>query len=512
MKKLFWLLLIAIPFLTGVTFANDVVPDNVVSEKEPYRTLTITTATVNPLPEPQPYSITNATEATVSTGDSDLIPTIDIKLLFFDSVNDTELRQKIILGNAAIGAINVKLNEHDKPLITDFWVPKDLEPEYAAMKLNAIDVSTVAIYFESINIADEVQIISKNREFDGITHIRAIIGINGRKLTGPIVVVNGDESRKEKKMKAAYAVLGKAIAYRVAWFTGTWQEMGFTVPDSSVLFQRFNGQDASKGTFLGKETDLFDYTGTNSEGTSQFRSIVERVIGVMKKVMIPIAIMLLAYSGIEIFVLFQDEEKLNKKVHNLIGILLGFLTMTFAVTIVDWVIFGRNGEILRTADTADFAQRGLEEVSGVFDMFTSFLAIIAIAFIVYNAILLIISAGEDGKKTDIKRRIFLSMMGLILIISIRPIIDTFTDNNQLVMPNIKGMILIVAKWLNFLLSFIGILAVIAMIYAGIKMIVHFGDDTQVEDAKKIIKSAAIGLILALSSWTLVYYFVFAGAA
>jgi len=78
------------------------------------------------------------------------------------------------------------------------------------------------------------------------------------------------------------------------------------------------------------------------------------------------------------------------------------------------------------------------------------------------------------------------------------------------MPEVRGTITIVAKWINFLLGFIGVAAVLAMIYAGIAMIIHFGDETAIEKAKKIMISAAIGLIMAFSSWALIYYFIFAG--
>jgi hypothetical protein len=121
------------------------------------------------------------------------------------------------------------------------------------------------------------------------------------------------------------------------------------------------------------------------------------------------------------------------------------------------------------------------------------------------------AGGEDeGQIGEIKKRILYSIIGLVLLISVRPIIDVFTVNGELTMPNVRGTIAIVAKWLNFILGFIGVFAVVSMIYAGIQMIIHFGDDTQIENAKKTMTAAAIGLVLAFSSWVIVYYFIFAG--
>ena len=384
------------------------------------------------------------------------------------------------------------------------------------VKENAINASSIVFQFEEIPfIKNALPIpLRKNNEFNESKRIRAIANIQGMSVTGPMVRFNSDPKTTDtKKMQAAYALMGQVIASRTGWFTGVWDgRESLRIPDSSMLFDRRSGNNQAKGTFLGQETDLVDYTGTSSDGTLQFRNVVEILIDFLKKVMVPIAIILVAYSGIELFLSFQNEEKMDAKIRHLTGILVGFLTMTLAVHIVDWVVFGQEGDIFRgEVDTAEFARRGFEEVSGLFDMFASFAVIIAVGFIVYNAITLIMAGGEDeGQISEIKNRILYSMIGIIIIISVNPIIDAFTSGGQLVMPEVRGTITIVAKWLNFIIGFIGLAAVIAMIYAGIAMIIHFGDDTAIEKAKTIMISAAIGLILAFSSWALVYYFIFAG--
>jgi hypothetical protein len=432
-----------------------------------------------------------------------------------------QIVQKIIAANSLIGEINAQ--KETEKTIENFWVPSDFKPNIA-MRENAIDANTIPFTFESMIFVDEEAennedfsrttfiSLNKNIDFKNAEYIRAIANIRGMQVAGPIILSLTEDSIDSKKMQAAYALIGQVIASRTAWFTGYWDgRESLRIPDSSLLFERQSGDDAAKGTFLGQATDLVDYTGTSSDGTIQLRSVVEKLVDFLKKIMVPIAIILVAYSGIELFLSFQNDEKMDKKIKSLTGILVGFLAMALAVNFVDWIIFGKEGEILRGGvDPAEFAQRGFQEVSGLFDLFTSFAVIIAVAFIVYNAITLIMAGGEDeGQLSEIKKRILYSIIGLILLISIRPIIEVFTTNGQLTMPEIRGTISIVAKWLNFLLGFIGIFAVVAMIYAGIQMIIHFGDDTQVENAKKVMTSAGIGLVLAFSSWVIVYYFVFA---
>lgn len=498
-KKLSWLLLAMIPFVTGLSFAEDVfIPNN----KETDTKISIDTFAINPESTEWDYSAAGNEDYSIFTN-----------ILFPETT--PEVIQKIILTNALIGAINAQDNTEKN--INSFWIPENFSVGIA-MHENAINAQSLIFQFEKVYVDEDGSVgtstpLLKNHEFENVTHLRALSNIQGMSISGPIIAfIEGEKSLDTKKMQAAYALIGQVIASRTAWFTGYWDgRESLRIPDSSLLFERQSGNDAAKGTFLGKSTDLVDYTGSSSDGTVQLRDVVEKLIDFLKKAMVPIAIILVAYSGIELFLSFQNDEKMGKKIKSLTGILVGFLAMTLAVNFVDWVIFGKEGEILRgDVDPSEFAQRGFQEVSGLFDLFTSFAVIIAVAFIVYNAITLIMAGGEDeGQLSEIKKRILFSIIGLILIISIRPIIEVFTNNGQLSMPNVRGTISIVAKWLNFLLGFIGVFAVIAMIYAGIQMIIHFGDDAQIDSAKKIMTSAAIGLVLAFSSWVIVYYFIFA---
>ena len=149
------------------------------------------------------------------------------------------------------------------------------------------------------------------------------------------------------------------------------------------------------------------------------------------------------------------------------------------------------------------------EVVGVFDYLTMFAVAIAVAFIVWNAFTLIIAGGEDESQiTEMKKRIIYAVVGIIILVSAKPMIAIISNGDgRLVIPSVFGGISIVARWINFILGLIGIFAVIAIIYAGIRLITHFGDEEATTQAKNIIMGAVIGLILAFSSWTIIHYFI-----
>ena len=56
---------------------------------------------------------------------------------------------------------------------------------------------------------------------------------------------------------------------------------------------------------------------------------------------------------------------------------------------------------------------------------------------------------------------------------------------------------------NFALSFVGLIAIVAIIYAGFLYIANFGDEGQTEKAKKIVIWAASGILIILVSFALV---------
>lgn len=57
--------------------------------------------------------------------------------------------------------------------------------------------------------------------------------------------------------------------------------------------------------------------------------------------------------------------------------------------------------------------------------------------------------------------------------------------------------------LNFILGFLGFIAVVYIIYGGFLYIMSGGDDTNVDKGKKIILNAAIGIIIILASFAIV---------
>jgi len=70
--------------------------------------------------------------------------------------------------------------------------------------------------------------------------------------------------------------------------------------------------------------------------------------------------------------------------------------------------------------------------------------------------------------------------------------------------------LMVLKFVNFFLYFLGLVATVFVIYGGFLYITSQGDDGNVEKAKKILTFAAIGILIVLISFALINTFLTAG--
>ena len=100
----------------------------------------------------------------------------------------------------------------------------------------------------------------------------------------------------------------------------------------------------------------------------------------------------------------------------------------------------------------------------------------------------------------------------MLLVSAEKLVSFFTTKVsgsqvlQLAAPDITKTIRLIVDWGNFFLGLIGTVAVMMLVWGGIRLIANFGIDEQaIENAKKTLIAAAIGLILAFSAWTIMYF-------
>lgn len=107
-----------------------------------------------------------------------------------------------------------------------------------------------------------------------------------------------------------------------------------------------------------------------------------------------------------------------------------------------------------------------------------------------------------------------SLTGMLLIVGLAaPLVvypsslgDGFTDASA--ETSDKGFVhatseTILGRVINFLLGLIGVIAVLAIIIAGVRLIVGTGNEEQAATAKKIILWAIVGLVVVILAWVII---------
>jgi hypothetical protein len=63
----------------------------------------------------------------------------------------------------------------------------------------------------------------------------------------------------------------------------------------------------------------------------------------------------------------------------------------------------------------------------------------------------------------------------------------------------------IVRIINIILSFLGIIAVVLIIFAGFQWMTAAGNEEQIKKAKGLLKNAVIGLAIILMAWSITYF-------
>ncbi len=151
----------------------------------------------------------------------------------------------------------------------------------------------------------------------------------------------------------------------------------------------------------------------------------------------------------------------------------------------------------------------LEEVAAsALDTMQGIIVILAIIFIIIGAFLYITSSGDESRITGAKRAITAAMIGLALGIATPSFLKEiaqvlgWTDVDSR-LAGAQTLTSVALKVFNFLLSIIGILAIIMMVVGGMMYLTAAGDESKAEVGKKIVTYAIIGIAVSMGALVLV---------
>ena len=145
-------------------------------------------------------------------------------------------------------------------------------------------------------------------------------------------------------------------------------------------------------------------------------------------------------------------------------------------------------------------------LTGLLTSLRGFVVILALIFIVIGGMLYIMSAGDPGMIKRAKNCWLFSVIGLAIVVAaptfLKQVYNILGATASGEVTKAKDIQTIAKSVLNFLLSIIGIIAIISLVISGGMYMTAYGNEKQLTTAKDIAKWAIVGILVALSSLTL----------
>lgn len=137
----------------------------------------------------------------------------------------------------------------------------------------------------------------------------------------------------------------------------------------------------------------------------------------------------------------------------------------------------------------------------------SVVIVIAIIFIVLGGLMYMLSGGNEKTITRAKACIGGAIIGLAIVMAapifLNEIIAIFGGSSEFSTGSSTRLKTVAENVLTALLSGLGIIAIITLVFGGQQYLTSFGDEKKIESAKKIVTYAIIGIIIALAALVIV---------
>lgn len=252
--------------------------------------------------------------------------------------------------------------------------------------------------------------------------------------------------------------------------------------------------------------------GTTTAGSQLLSEGVEAAVNVIRLFLGVIAIIWILWNGMQMTLSGGNEEQVKAGKQAITWALLGLvLSLT-----LDSIIFGILD--LKNFQTAEGVVNAGENATililDALSWFQSLVIMAAVAFLLVSGWNMI-SAFGDTEKINQQKAVFTWVgVGIAVILLNTVIVQEIVypyvlqgDETIQYSPNAARGIREITAILRYFLGFLAIIALAVLVYGGGLWISAFGDEERVETGKKAVKGAAIGIVIILTSYTLVATFI-----
>ena len=243
------------------------------------------------------------------------------------------------------------------------------------------------------------------------------------------------------------------------------------------------------------------FSGAGFSGGPQ--GIAGAVVVAIWSVILPTSVYLIVRSGMSL-IISQDEGKLSTAkrtiASTLVGIILVFISQELVVGIYTQGITGGGQSVLQGV------------IYGILNWSSTLVAALGALMIIVSVVRGIASFGKEDSLKHMRHTVYAVAMG-ILMISLIPAVKLtlgIVDLQPLgtgAPTNASAILATGAHIVAQGMTYLALLAVTIVVYAGIRMILNFGNEEEFKKSRELINRALIGLVVILLSEVIINFVI-----
>ncbi len=242
------------------------------------------------------------------------------------------------------------------------------------------------------------------------------------------------------------------------------------------------------------------------QGESQLQAIILAVAKVFRNLMGALGMIFIVIAGLQMIFAQGEEAKITEQKNAITYALIGLVIILIIERIIN-AVYGVPGEMRSL--TPETASKVDLEIYGLISYMKAILGSVAIFMIILSGMKTIFAQGDEAEITNQRKAILWTIVGLALILINKVVVQnlfispTRLQKGQITQGNIQKILTLFGEGLQFLLGFVGLFALAALVYGAGSMVANFGNEEAVAKAKKITTNAIVGIIIILSAFTIV---------
>ncbi|MCF7917384.1 hypothetical protein K9L27_00025 [Candidatus Gracilibacteria bacterium] len=270
-----------------------------------------------------------------------------------------------------------------------------------------------------------------------------------------------------------------------------------------------------KNNILKDQVDQFT-NGTEESLVKIFRKNQSGIIEIFNYVIGAIAILWLAVLGSKFVFSQGEEDKITNYKKEFGWIILGLATVAIGEYVAFEVLSPTQDILGRNNSSVIALSNKIDQIVLFFEIFVGGIMLMSMMMSGYN----LITGSEEDEKIEQEKNIFQSFfIGSFLILTAEIFsrvfggakatgdtnnpIDYLTHPGEMVDQGVSEIVGLI----NFALTFVGGAVLVMLILASLYYIISFGNEDQMGRAKRIIIACVIGVIVVVSSYTIIRFMI-----